>query len=310
MSEASEDDHNQRKKRKLNNSSENISPHEHPDSQLVSHQSPSVSLLQRASSLFENISKAEPLIIQEELEEDYAHVKNEVVSPEFYGEPVPDDEDNDNLFELHAGFPKRKTEVPKDDEIPAVEGKLELDFYNADLNIKPNKANKWSVIPDNSAGFALMMSEIRTNYGVVVGRATSRIAFQGCIKSYLPIKHLPFEEMNPYICQIGWSTMKYSNGDQVKVYGYCSTGKKFVGGDFQAFGEGFGLNDVITTILDMEQMEIVYYKNEKCLGKLFPGKELFEVGDVVFPYFSTKNCELLANLGVEEPKNDGENIWK
>ncbi|KAI6185150.1 Heterogeneous nuclear ribonucleoprotein U-like protein 1 [Aphelenchoides fujianensis] len=91
--------------------------------------------------------------------------------PEFYGEPVPDDDDNDDaLFELAAGLPPRKKrqdeEVVINEEPPPDDSQIELDYYNADMNIKADAKDKWLIDPDNGDGFALMWGCVKATFGI------------------------------------------------------------------------------------------------------------------------------------------------
>uniref|UniRef100_A0AC34PXU2 Transposase n=1 Tax=Panagrolaimus sp. JU765 TaxID=591449 RepID=A0AC34PXU2_9BILA len=159
----------------------------------------------------------ERIVLQEELEGNYVLVEEERPPPDFYGEPVPnEEEDDDTLFELAAGIPRKKkdTVIIKDEPL-ANEDQFELDYYNADFTMKSHAENKWLIDPDNSEGFALMWSGVRSNYGLVNGKAyIPRVAFQVSIKEFLSTKHLPFDEIDPHDIRVGWSASTSSNTSQ------------------------------------------------------------------------------------------------
>lgn len=68
-------------------------------------------------------------ILQEEYIGDFEADEEEEPPTEFHGEPVPDDVDDDDLFEQAAGLPKKKKEPkPIEEEPVADEHFFELDY--------------------------------------------------------------------------------------------------------------------------------------------------------------------------------------
>uniref|UniRef100_A0A7E4VTE1 SAP domain-containing protein n=1 Tax=Panagrellus redivivus TaxID=6233 RepID=A0A7E4VTE1_PANRE len=274
-------------------------------------------LLQKASAVLKDIEASRPQILQEELEGDYEIIQEEKPIPEhFHGEPVPDDDDDDDLFEMAAGLPKKKKEPkPIEDEPLADENFVELDYFNSDLNMKSSPTNKWLIEPDNSDGFALMWGGVRSNYGIPVPGEDSepiRVAFQVKIAEFLTLKHVPFEEQDPHDIRVGWSVAQASNllGEANKSYCINSMERKAAEGVFRGFGDSFHLEDIITTVLELEptRKAISYYKNGEFLGVAYESENLFNQGDVVYPHIATKNCKVFVNFGVELPE-DKPDIW-
>lgn len=87
-------------------------------------------LLQKASDVLKGLEGAKPQIIQEEFEGEYEAEKEDKTNIDFHGEPVPDDEeDDDALFEIAAGLPRKKKEPkPIKEEPLADERFIELDY--------------------------------------------------------------------------------------------------------------------------------------------------------------------------------------
>ncbi|KAI1709460.1 AAA domain-containing protein [Ditylenchus destructor] len=286
-------------------------------------------LLSRASEVLKKMNKSD-VDNQEQLNqyEQVLDAEPEASSPEeqekplpdFHGEPVPDDEDDDALFEIAAGLrPPKKREMgpPVIEEEPLPDDDfIELDYYNADLNIKAANSNKWLIDPDNGDGFALMWGGVRSNYGIVLADdflPAEKVAFQIKIVEFLSLKHVPFEEMEPHDVRIGWSAAGTSNmlGESAHSYSFCSLGKKAHANHFEEYGEAFHAGDVVTTVLDLSNCEIRFYKNKVNLGTAFIDMD-FKSGDVVFPHIATKNCKVLVNFGGDEeelPETEDLTLW-
>uniref|UniRef100_A0A915DNY1 Uncharacterized protein n=1 Tax=Ditylenchus dipsaci TaxID=166011 RepID=A0A915DNY1_9BILA len=173
-------------------------------------------LLKRASDVLKKINESE--VEKQELQIEYEQIdldpeytiEEEVKPlPDFHGEPVPeDDDDDDALFEIAAGIsrPKKKDILPAIIEEPLPDDDfIELDYYNADMNIKASSSNKWLIEPDNGDGFALMWGGVRSNYAIAVNdeMRAGKVAFQVKIVEFLSLKHVPFEELEPHDVRLG-----------------------------------------------------------------------------------------------------------
>ncbi|KAI1716875.1 AAA domain-containing protein [Ditylenchus destructor] len=269
-------------------------------------------LLSRASEVLKKMNESD-VDNQEQLNqyEQVLDAEPEASSPEEQEKPLPD---------FHAGLrPLKKREMgpPVIEEEPLADDDfIELDYYNADLNIKAANNNKWLIDPDNGDGFALMWGGVRSNYGIILSDdflPAEKVAFQIKIVEFLSLKHVPFEEMEPHDVRIGWSAKGTSNmlGESAHSYAFCSLGKKAHANHFEEYGEAFHAGDVVTTVLDLNNCEIRFYKNKMNLGTAFIDLD-FNSGDVVFPHIATKNCKVLVNFGGEEeelPETEDLTLW-
>ncbi len=65
------------------------------------------------------------------------------------------------------------------------------------------------------------------------------------------------------IVRVGWSVPAAQRdlGTDNQGFGYGGTGKKSFAKQFDDYGETFGINDVIGSLIDLDQMKIRYFKN-------------------------------------------------
>ena len=65
------------------------------------------------------------------------------------------------------------------------------------------------------------------------------------------------------IARIGWSvpTAPLDLGTDNQGFGYGGTGKKSFAKQFDDYGETFGINDVVGSLLDLDLMKIRFFKN-------------------------------------------------
>ena len=65
------------------------------------------------------------------------------------------------------------------------------------------------------------------------------------------------------IARMGWSVpaAQLDLGNDNQGFGYGGTGKKAFGKQFDDYGETFGVNDVVGSLLDLDQMKIRFFKN-------------------------------------------------
>ncbi|TKR70000.1 hypothetical protein L596_022078 [Steinernema carpocapsae] len=231
---------------------------------------------------------------------------------EFHGEPVPesDEEDGDALFAAAAGLPHKKAEKKKtvvvDEDEPVGDAAFELDYFNADLNVKASTEDKHVVDPDVSDGFALMYGGVKTNYGFAIKERAahapaSRYAYQIKILEFLSIRHVPFEEVTPHDVRVGWSvdsgkSFMHVLGEAANSYAFDMQGRKILNSQFSEYGELLDVGDVVTTVLDLNNRTIEYYKNDSYLGVSFADFDL-PTGLAIFPHIATKNCKVAVNFG-------------
>uniref|UniRef100_A0A0K0EY96 SAP domain-containing protein n=1 Tax=Strongyloides venezuelensis TaxID=75913 RepID=A0A0K0EY96_STRVS len=261
-------------------------------------------LLQKATAVLKNLNdkvdyKYEQFPCESTFVEDVKPL------PEFHGEPVQSDVEEDDYFAKAAGIKKKKDKnavVIPEEEAPPMNDEIDLDYYNADLHIKASVDDKWLIEPENSDGFALMWGGIRSNYGIKYDKNLSsygkKFCFQVKIVDHLSLKHVPFEEREPYDIRVGWSLNNKSQalGDLAGTYCFNSKAMKATGCIFSDYGEPFSINDVITTILDISRGHISYYKNNEFLGIAF-NETCFKDNDAIFAHIAIKNCKVKVNFG-------------
>jgi ATP-dependent RNA helicase DDX1 len=65
------------------------------------------------------------------------------------------------------------------------------------------------------------------------------------------------------ITRIGWSVpvAQLDLGTDNQGFGYGGTGKKSFEKQFDDYGETYGINDIIGSLIDLDQMKIQFFKN-------------------------------------------------
>lgn len=65
------------------------------------------------------------------------------------------------------------------------------------------------------------------------------------------------------ITRVGWSVPsgQLDLGTDNQGFGYGGTGKKSFGKQFDDYGETYGVNDIVGSLIDLDQMKIRYFKN-------------------------------------------------
>lgn len=107
------------------------------------------------------------------------------------------------------------------------------------------------------------------------------------------------------LCRVGWSTEKASLdiGTDAFSFGFGGTGKKSNNRQFDDYGEAFGIQDVIGSMLDLESGEISFTKNGKNLGVAFRLSQQMK-RETFFPSVVLKNAEMLFNFGATPFKHN------
>lgn len=67
------------------------------------------------------------------------------------------------------------------------------------------------------------------------------------------------------ITRFGWSVpmAQLDLGTDNQGFGFGGTGKKSFAKQFDDYGETFGVNDVVGSLIDLDQMKIRFFKNGK-----------------------------------------------
>ncbi|CAG0893465.1 unnamed protein product [Darwinula stevensoni] len=110
------------------------------------------------------------------------------------------------------------------------------------------------------------------------------------------------------LCRVGWSTSQAALdlGTDKNGFGFGGTGKKSNNKNFDNYGEAFGMHDVIGCLLDLDDMEIRFWKNGADLGKAFSIPS--QLKDATFyPAVVLKNAEMLFNFGEQQLKHQPPN---
>ncbi|VDO27661.1 unnamed protein product [Onchocerca flexuosa] len=252
---------------------------------------------EQASSEKQNQQQYEQLPLDEKYEEDDSEDKP---LPDFHGEPVPDSDEEIIIEGVTRKKSTKKNAIQEEEPVPGDE-QIEVDFYNADLNVKASETCQEIIDPDNGDGFALMWGGARSTYGIRIPTNIidfPAVIFQIKLLDCLPIKHLPFEEIDAHNIRIGWSTQNSSNilGEAPHSYAYDLLAKKATNNFFTDYGEPCQVGDVITSCLDLASGKIHFWKNIEYLGVAF-SEVNFNENDIIFPHICTKNYKLSVNYG-------------
>lgn len=102
------------------------------------------------------------------------------------------------------------------------------------------------------------------------------------------------------IARIGWSipAAQLDLGTDNQGFGYGGTGKKSYARQFDDYGETFGINDVVGSLIDLDQMQIRYFKNGKDLGLAFDIPRQLQQ-NIFFAHVCIKSCDVHVNFGAQ-----------
>ena len=172
---------------------------------------------------------------------------------------------------------------------------------NADMNVKADANNKWLIDPDNGDGFALMYGCVRATFGIRLPQASTSewqpavssvptlpiIIYQVRIVDFMvrfvflvapktrrlctlqSLKHVPFEEHEPYDMRVGWSagTGGAPVGEADKSYCYSRMGRKAAANVFSDYGQPMTQTDVVTVALvsarSADTTRLIFFRTQK-----------------------------------------------
>jgi len=199
-------------------------------------------------------------------------------------EPKPEDK----YVEVEA-------EEGEDTDVVNIEdGHIGLDSYVCDINFVVGE-NGLSGHNLTKNGFAYMWAGSRANKGAKGGK----VGYEVKIVEVLPVE-LPETEAPINAVRVGWSSENSSMqlGETEKSYGYESTGKLCASSSFVAYGETFGVGDVIGTFLDLESdpKTLNYTKNGQDLGVAMSLTVNLEEKPL-FPHILIRNMKVEINFG-------------
>ncbi|CAF1239625.1 unnamed protein product, partial [Didymodactylos carnosus] len=132
------------------------------------------------------------------------------------------------------------------------------------------------------------------------GGVRSNKGVKGKGKYYFEITQLSFEGD----VRVGWSipNAAIDLGTDSRGFGYSRTATKAVSAFFSSYGETYGINDTIGSLLDLDLMRIRFHKNGKDLGHAFDIDAPLQT-NAFFAHVCLKNCEIKVNFGAEPFKS-------
>lgn len=206
--------------------------------------------------------------------------------------------------------------VELEDEPTLDNSKIQLSWFDSDLNLQINKENFVEAKNLATEGLGLMWAGVRANYGAFKnGKYFYEVQLTSKSEA---LSHLAdFKEKNLHEFRCGWSTADSTNlqlGETAFSYGLDSSGMKCCNGSFSSFTEKFGLNDIIgvylvnfsclspllkilSFIFNLFQciadsyIEVRYTINGKNSGVAFLIKKSSLERKALFPHIATKNYE-------------------
>ncbi|KAA0189534.1 Heterogeneous nuclear ribonucleoprotein U protein 1 [Fasciolopsis buskii] len=173
-----------------------------------------------------------------------------------------------------------------------------LDSYNCDLNLMVD-ADGFFARPQTDGGFSMMWAGVRSNYGLLRGRAFFEVRL---------VRNLSVDNLDvavggaTHVMRVGWSTenSEFALGEEPQSYGFGGTGKKSCNNKFSDYGCTFGEGDVVGAFLEYTDSEAVlrFSVNGVDQGECFRvEKSTFGSRPALFPHVYVKNVEFSVNFG-------------
>ncbi len=134
--------------------------------------------------------------------------------------------------------------VAEEDEPEIDNSKIQMSWFDSDLNLKIDRTDFNSAINMSESGLALVWAGARANYGV---KENGKYFYEVQISSSNDKIHYPNEKrLHEFRC--GWSVGNTTNlqvGEFENSFGLDTNGKKCLNGVFSEYCNRFGLDDVI-----------------------------------------------------------------
>uniref|UniRef100_A0A182ITP1 B30.2/SPRY domain-containing protein n=1 Tax=Anopheles atroparvus TaxID=41427 RepID=A0A182ITP1_ANOAO len=130
-----------------------------------------------------------------------------------------------------------------------------LSWYDSDLNLAIDDQDLLSAKPLTDGIFGLVWAGVRATRGVLGGKVFYEVLVADELQPATRSPLIPEGEKTTPELRIGWSTGiagARQLGETDHSYGYASSGKKVVGGNFEEYGVAYGKNDVVGVYLDLE----------------------------------------------------------
>ena len=144
-------------------------------------------------------------------------------------------------------------------------------------------------------GFPKLWSGARANVGLRV--LTGKFLYEVRVERHLDVTHEDAGAATAdtvHLCRVGWSTRRaatHALGEDTEGWGFGGTARKSHAGSFEAYGERYGVGDVISCAIDLETGAASFAKNGQPLGVAFTiDPAAIERG--LFPHILLKNVEV------------------
>uniref|UniRef100_A0AAG5D106 B30.2/SPRY domain-containing protein n=1 Tax=Anopheles atroparvus TaxID=41427 RepID=A0AAG5D106_ANOAO len=177
-----------------------------------------------------------------------------------------------------------------------------LSWYDSDLNLAIDDQDLLSAKPLTDGIFGLVWAGVRATRGVLGGKVFYEVLVADELQPATRSPLIPEGEKTTPELRIGWSTGiagARQLGETDHSYGYASSGKKVVGGNFEEYGVAYGKNDVVGVYLDLEstpcRMEFTVNRVRQGEAFQFTKESLCE--KALFPHVYAKNLSFQVNFG-------------
>lgn len=196
--------------------------------------------------------------------------------------------------------------VAEEDEPELDNSKIQLSWFDSDLNLKIDRENFVSATNITESSLALVWAGCRANYGV---KNNGKYFYEVQLTSEHEKIHFHNEKkLHEFRC--GWSvanTVDLQLGEFEFSYGLDSSGKKCSNGQFSEYTNRFVLHDIIGVHLDLndEKCVVQYTINGRDCGVAHEFEKSVLNGEALYPHISTKNFGYKVNFGQME-----ETLWK
>ncbi len=252
----------------------------------------------------------EPMVTDDKKEEKADEVKPEASSEatkpaEQQQQPQQPQQPQQQRRVQKRKFDENEPYVVVEDEPEIDEDLVCLDWFNSDLNLKIDPSDLSTAEPLSKDGWGYVWAGARATYGFVEGK----IRFEVKLLEHLEAKGVEGEKEAKRVheVRVGWSAddSPLMLGETSLSFCYAGSAKKARASTFEAYGDEFAKDDVVSALLDLSGDEAVFSfeKNGQSQGEAFrvPKSEL--EGKALFPHVSTRNVKIDVNLG---KKKDGE----
>jgi heterogeneous nuclear ribonucleoprotein U-like protein 1 len=187
--------------------------------------------------------------------------------------------------------------VNDEDEPELDESKIQLSWFDSDLNLKIDRETFCSAVSLSDTGLALVWAGARANYGAINNGKyfyEMQLLAQNTKISYP-------NERNLHEIRCGWSTASSSLqlGENDLSFGLDSSGRKCCNAEFSDYGVKLGVLDVVGVLLDLndEKCTVQFTINGKDQGVAFEFEKSTLNEQALFPHIVTKNIEFKVNFG-------------